>query len=115
MKGPASVRAVPAAEQEPIFVGRVTGMVDCQWADSKSGNRPAIRERPLGPEIRPGTAENHVQHGRPRHPAGALHIYSRFADQRVSALGRLTAKVEKKPEAGSRKPEGEQSPSNFCH
>ena len=32
-----SASLVPASERDAILVGRVTGMVDCQWADPKTG------------------------------------------------------------------------------
>ena len=66
---------IPNPSPKASFVGRITGMVDCQWADPTTAVPAPVavsRWAASTPVLRPDG--NHLRHGREGHPARALHV-----------------------------------------
>ena len=73
--GSRTVTAATQQGEEMVFVGRVTDMDDCRWADPKTEAFPGAA-RSLGTQVRPGLRAdgNHVRQRSQGHPRRALQV-----------------------------------------
>jgi hypothetical protein len=98
-------------EPKPVFVGRITGMVDCQWVDPR--NAPVGFDR-VAPGRKYALVSGLLEIV---YDSGARVILQGPCDYEVESgtggylsLGRLTAKVEKRGEGREERGEGMRTP-----
>ena len=109
------------AEPKMEFVGRITGMVDCNWSrvqspeSSQSDSRLSTLDSRLPwatirPRLRPDG--NHVRHRSQGHFARTDDLRSRVQDGGYLSVGKLTARLEKRAEKSTNRI---QSPTLIPH
>ncbi len=93
-------------EAGPSIVGRVTGMVDCRWADPQIFSRAGV---PLGQKyaLESGLLEITYDTGAKVILQGPCVYEVESASGGFLSLGKLTARVEKRAEGGGRRAEKE--------
>ncbi len=100
--------AIARHQPQVIFVGRVTGMVDCRWSDAKTATTEYAYV-PLGRKyaLASGLMEITYDSGAAVILEGPCSYTAETKSGGYLGVGRLTARVEKKVEGGGRKAEGD--------
>jgi hypothetical protein len=103
---PAAIIPIPTTEHESTFVGQITGMADCRWADPKTAT-VCYAYVPLGRKysLASGLMEITYDMGARVIMQGPCTYQVESGRSGFLTVGRLTARVEKKGEAERQKAE----------
>jgi hypothetical protein len=110
-----SPSGLPVAEPKMEFVGRITDMVDCMWADPKTETISGARVS-LGREyaLKSGLMEISYDTGAKVILQGPVTYEVESGSSGYLAIGKLTARVEKKVASGQRSVAGKSEMSSLA-